>query len=265
MGLEIKRLRAKWWVFTILSLILIAPIFFYTTGTELLSDLGQSLAALPDAAHAALGVSSTTDLTDFVQYQCFVLSFYYAFVALFACVLGGGALSSEIGKGTIGFLYARPVSRGGVVTRKLLANLFMLILHVLVVMGAAFALSYLVMPEVLGIQQVAIAIVTLAMGILLQAIMTFALGFWLSSMMQHAGETVVLAVVMTLVFAVLGVLARSISVLEMLAPFIAVTNLSPGFVYQAGIDPLTAGIAAGTTLFLVILSYMIYSRKNLAL
>lgn len=117
-----------------IALIAILVIFFsiYPAFSEQAELLNEMMANFPPALLAAFGMGNI-DLADMLGYFSFLFIFVQLFLAIQASNYGFGLVSVEESELTADFLLSKPVSRGQVITSKLLAALTALAITDLVV------------------------------------------------------------------------------------------------------------------------------------
>jgi ABC-2 type transport system permease protein len=122
-----------------LSLLILVVFFFsiYPAFSEQAELLNEMLANFPPQLLAAFGMGNT-DLADILGYFGFLFIFVQLCLAIQASNYGFGLVSVEESELTADFLLSKPVSRGQVITSKLLAALTALAITDLVVWVSAF-------------------------------------------------------------------------------------------------------------------------------
>ena len=107
----------------IVTLLLVLFMAFFPSMVESgLADLTRAkLDALPPAVLEAFGLSKMTDFSDLLQYYAYIAQYVLIAAAIYAAILGTSALIREESEGTIEFLYAQPISRTEITTRKLMS------------------------------------------------------------------------------------------------------------------------------------------------
>jgi ABC-2 type transport system permease protein len=132
--------RLKSVVIWSLSLVILIVFYFsiFPAFSEQADLLNEMLANFPPQLLAAFGMGNV-DMADLMGYLSFIFIFVQLCLAIQASNYGFGLVSVEESELTADFLLSKPVSRGQVITSKLLAALTALAITDLVVWVSAFA------------------------------------------------------------------------------------------------------------------------------
>ena len=182
---------------------------------------------------------------------------------IYACMLGTRSLASDIGDGSIAFLYAQPIRRSGIVTKKLLACLFNFSIFMLLLGAVSIGVGFLVCPWSTDLVQLASDIGTLVFGMYLTGLTFMALGFFLSSLLNSGRTAVPAALGAFFVTYVLGVVSKLRSEVDFLYYASPVEWFSPSRIYSKGILLEDVCLALGVMAVCILAAYLIYRRKDL--
>jgi ABC-2 type transport system permease protein len=132
--------RLKSVVIWSLSLVILIVFYFsiFPAFSEQADLLNEMLANFPPQLLAAFGMGNV-DMADLMGYLSFIFIFVQLCLAIQASNYGFGLVSVEESELTADFLLSKPVSRGQVITSKLLAALTALAITDLVIWVSAFA------------------------------------------------------------------------------------------------------------------------------
>ena len=127
-----------------LSLVILIGFYFsiYPAFSEQAELVNEMMANFPPALLAAFGMGNI-DMADIMGFFGFMIIFVQLCLAIQASNYGFGLVSVEESELTADFLLSKPVSRGQVITSKLLAALTALAITDLVVWVSTFACFYL--------------------------------------------------------------------------------------------------------------------------
>jgi len=110
-------------------------------------DLIKALDAYPEALMKALNLNAAL-LGDVNQYHAgMVLGFVVLATTIFAFMFAGGLVARDADLGTADFLYTKPVTRGQLMTAKVVAFLVSVLLLWLVTFATSLVVGFLVAPD----------------------------------------------------------------------------------------------------------------------
>lgn len=190
---------------------------------QLKESMETMLQGLPEGMMKSFNVTLTGPASMFKPVGFFAYYFQYLFLAacVYASLLGSKALVSEESDGTIDFLYAQPISRATIVRSKFLASFSMLALF-WSISGIASVLSLLVFKmsgdsasEILT----EVSQIFLYEGLILCFFL--ALGFFLSSLLNHAKYAISLSLALVFgsyLIGLAGGLLEKLSFLSKISP-----------------------------------------------
>ncbi len=142
------RLQRKTALIWCLTMIMLAAFFLsiYPAFAQNAQEARKILAAYPAAVLAALGISLET-IGLFTGFYSLLFNYVLLCGAIQAMNLGLSLTAREVNDRTAEFLLSKPVSRGQILSAKLLAALTLLLLTNLLFLGAVLLLSWAMVSE----------------------------------------------------------------------------------------------------------------------
>ena len=178
--------------------------------------------------------------------------------AMYAALLGVTALSKEEGNHTAEFLLSHPIKRTKVVTEKLLATYFQIILLNLIVMGISI-LSFKYIGEEIAMEE----FLKLHFAMLVMNIQLASMCFMFSSFLRSGGAGIGLGMALLMYFlALIANIADVAKDLKYITPF-KYTEAAQILVENKLLWDLI-GIGMGVSVICILIAYLKYSRKDIA-
>lgn len=112
-----------WFVFLGAMIVLILMNFSAISSVTMEALLGFNFSMFTDEVRNSLQLGFLPDLSEYKEYFAFFIQLITVSVCFYASFLGVSAISSDIGEGTMEFLYAQPVSKLGILLTKLLSRI----------------------------------------------------------------------------------------------------------------------------------------------
>lgn len=236
-----------WSLITLCIFIFIIVMFSNMLDAGLPEFISDMLSSIPSSVTGSSDSSlSLPDFTDFSVNFGACMQIMLIVACVYACSLGASANSNSHGDSDITFIYAQPVSRLCTVLTSYAAQLVTLFCYNVVVYIVAFAMLYANNKlSFMGALTVAMLAYLFVEAVYLS--ITFLFSTFMSSGTQ-AASVAALTIVVTLLFALLGVLASSLSFFKYLSPY---TYISVYSVISGGGGSYFAGIVIG---FIVIIA-----------
>jgi len=228
---------------------------YSTTGS---TNITQLVEKFPKAMLALFGMTGL-DLTTLVGYFGVLYLYVILMAAIHAGMLGANIIAKEERDQTSEFLYVKPVSRGRVLTEKLLAGL----VNILILLGVTTAASIWVVGFYNKNYDLTPQVLTLMAGVFMFQLLAFVFGAFFAGIFKNpklpavAVTSVIMASYLTSV------------VVELNAKFDFLRNLTP-FQYfgapkilaEGGLDPVFLGLALAVSLLLLFLTYVFYNKRD---
>ncbi len=233
-------------------------LMLYPAFTKDVDITRKILANLPLIVSSALGVSLANFFT---IYGFFAYLFTPAVIpgAIQAMSLGVGMLSKEESGKTVDFLLSKPISRGRVVTEKLLAALCLLIFTNIVFSSVALAMASLVSTTSFSSTTFLLITATL----LFIQIFFLALGMLFSVIMPKVKSVIAVALPTVFSFFIIGTLGAILGndAIKYLSPF---KYFDPNYIIaNRAYEPKYLIIEAIIVFIAITVSYVIYIRKDI--
>ncbi|MEX1156609.1 MAG: ABC transporter permease subunit [Chloroflexota bacterium] len=220
-------------------------------------ELHKFLENLPDAVVALMGEGDLVSPAGYLNSQLFG-SIVPLLLLFYAVGAGASAIAGEEETGTLDLLLANPVSRTRVLLEKVAAMLLGLIIIGAVMWGVTMAAALLVDMQISAGRVAEVIISAVLFGFVMGAL-ALAVGASAGSRGLSIG-----------IAAAVGIAAYLVQSLAALVDFLEpVARISPFYYYyeadplRNGIDPLHAGVLAGTSLVLVVLALIGFNRRDL--
>ena len=216
--------------------------------------------AFPKPLLVLFGMSDLNFVT-LIGYFGILYVFFALMASIHAGLIGTGIISKEERDKTSEFLYTRPVSRNKVLTAKLLAGLF----NVLIVFVVIAASSVIGVGIVNGHNySLSGQVINLMWGILMFQIFFFSLGVMFAGLFKHPklptlGVTV--AIVGSYFVSALSQLNDSLNWLRFFTPFRWVS--APSIIYAGHVGYGYAALAIGLSVLFIVLGYILYNQRDL--
>lgn len=231
--------------------------------SDMLALMNAKIASLPKELVDAFNLSEG-DIRQLPQFFAYMFQFVLMASCIYGATLGLTALSREETDGTIEFLYAKPVTRSGIVSGKLASACLGYFIFSAVVGVAAICACMAVRPDDLLLTDMVSAIKSVIAGGLVAGYTYLFVGFAISVFLKkprHAGS---IAVALFFLTYIVGSIPSMTGVLDFLKWMSPLHYFVPSEVATSGIDGVNAlicaaimGVGAGVT-------YTVYNRKDFA-
>lgn len=195
----------------------------------------------------------------------FAYFFQYMFLAasIYAMMLGSQALIKEETDGTIEFLYAQPVTRKGLVTSKLGANLAILAIFWLVSFGVSLGSTLIYRQSSDSVATITKEISKIFLQDSLVLLFFLAFGFFLSTYLKSSKQSTSVSLGIVFGFYLIGVfsdLNSSFSWAKNISP----THMGiPSNILENGLSVGNVSVLVGGIVLFLGGTYLVYQRKDL--
>lgn len=263
MNIFIRELKAHrksliLWSFAIFFII-ISAIGKFSAYAETGQSMNELLSQIPDSIKAVLGMGSF-DLTTISGFYGMFYLYLLLMAAIHASMLGTNIISKEERDKTTEFLMVKPVSRGKIVTAKLLAGLFNVIVFNLVTLIFSIAL----LGKYTDGGDITEEIVTLMGGMFLLQLMFLFLGTGIAAANRHSRSTASIATATLLVSFILSTAISINSKLE------GLKYITPFKYFEAsellngeGFQPVFLILSVLIIAALISATYIFYRKRDL--
>ena len=262
MNIFIRELKANFkslaiWIGVVILLVIVGAAKFtaYYNDPSMLAVLDALPKGMVDAME--LKAFNLTTVTGFYG----IMMIYYALMGgIAAAMWGSDSISKEERDKTVEFSLVLPVSRGRVVTGKLLAALVNCVVFVLVTWGVSYAAAQQFHPDAafnkfLGLEMAGmffIELIFLAVGLLLGCAM---------KQYKQSGNIAIGIILVTYFLSVITSMQANLDFLKYFTPF---KYFDAGIILQSGkLDPMYILLSLVIVVICVAASYWVYDKRDL--
>ncbi|MEH7095890.1 ABC transporter permease subunit [Neobacillus vireti] len=214
---------------------------------------------MPKSLQVVMGAGSL-DLSKASGYYGMLFIYLLLMATIHAAMLGAGIIAKEERDKTSEFLFVKPVSRPRVITAKLLAALFNLIVFNLVTLASSIAL----MAKYSKGENVNRDIILLMAGMFILQLLFIVMGSAISSVKRKSKKAASLSagvLVLTFLLSVAIDLNESMKNLKYLSPFKYFE--AKNVMYGGGLDPLYVVISLFLIAVFTSVTYIFYKKRDL--
>ncbi|WP_254871257.1 ABC transporter permease subunit [Bacillus sp. Marseille-Q1617] len=227
----------------------------FTSSGQSMNELMESM---PKAMQSFMG-GGGLDLSTAVGYYGLLFLYIILMATIHAAMLGAVILSKEERDKTVEFLFVKPVTRGKVISVKMLAALTNALILTLVTWGVSIAIvgHYAEDSDVTG------EIGSLMAGMVILQVLFIVIGTAVAALTKRPGKASVLATSILLITFILSFaidLSEKIEGLKYLTPF---KYFDAKNVLADGLNPLFVGISFGLILVLGAATFGAYRKRDL--
>ncbi|WP_339063353.1 ABC transporter permease subunit [Tepidibacillus marianensis] len=258
---EWKRNRKSLLIWSIaISFLQFLQVSVYPSFSENLASTEQFLKALPEGLLKAFGMDQLNvgNILEYFGFKAYLL--LTLFGGIYAILLASNMLVKEESEKTIEFLLAKPITRTGMITQKILLVFFNIFLFNLMITSVTY-----VSFEIYKTEDYSISIFFLLMTGAFLLHLTFAsIGLAISAFLRKTKTVYPLAIGVIMGTYFLDVIAKITDQLEFLkyfSPFRYVD--APDIVLNGQIDSVYIGIMIIIMVFCLGFSYLYYQRKDI--
>ncbi|MEL7655529.1 MAG: ABC transporter permease subunit [Bacillota bacterium] len=263
MNIFIRELKAHrrsliLWSIAILFMI-ISAIGKFSAYAESGQSMNELLSQIPKSIKAVLGMGSF-DLTTISGFYGMFYLYIVLMAAIHASMLGANIIAKEERDKTAEFLLVKPVSRGKVITAKLLASLFNIIVFNLVTLILSIALlgKYGSGEDITG------EIIILMVGMFLLQMIFLFIGTGIAAAGRHPKSAASIA---TAVLLVSFILSSAINMSSKLEGFKYITPFkyfeAEKLLNEDGFQPVFLGLSFVIIAILVCVTYIFYKKRDM--
>lgn len=211
----------------------------------------------------AFGFEEKIDYTNMGQYIAFIYQYIAVLIVIFAMQLGASSLSKEQGLGNIDYIYSNPISRGEIVTEKLLANILTYILFLIVMGAVTFGFSLFFKTEDIRKQQLLIDIVMVFVGLLGSGLVYMSIGYFYSALTKSSNQADGISVLVVLISIIIIIAGKIVGDnFKTVVDLFALEVFKPIKFMLSNFDVLGLGVnLLGFALF-ILMTYIVYGYKE---
>jgi ABC-2 type transport system permease protein len=264
MNIFLRELKAHRWGLLFWSLGMISMIYMGMVKYGAYEASGESVQEIMDALPKAIGAVFGLTGFDLSTAAGFygVLFLYIAIIgAVHAVLLGAGLIAKEERDRTSEFLYSKPASRGKVLTGKLLAGIFNL-----VVLNVVTLVTSIYVVDILNKEAPFTGdLVLLMVGLFFLQLVFFSIGALLAGSTHHpkaAASRASSIMFVTFLMSFVVNMSEKLDFLKYVTPFkyFDAANLMA----DHALDPVFVGLAVAIIAVAVVTTYRLYAARDLA-
>ncbi|MCL1632726.1 ABC transporter permease [Sporolactobacillus sp. CPB3-1] len=229
-----------------------------------MKDMGlDQMKSLPKDMMKAFNLSDLGALTTIKGYFGYEYQYVMIATGIFAAMLGTNALAREEAEGTIGYLYAQPISRISIVGWKMAAHSILYTLYWLISMVVAFFTCVLFKESGASVSGLFKDFVQLSFTGWIMGLTFLAVGFLLSAILSSNKSATSLSLGLVFLTFIFGVVGKMNDDFETLIFFSPVDAALPSSVFKDGIEWKYIVTDLVVIVVSALLSLWIYRRKDL--
>lgn len=224
-------------------------------------DMEKLLEAYPDSIKKAFGMDelSLGTLIGFYGIEIHMMTTLLG--SIYAAILASSIVAKEENEKTIEFLLSKPVTRTQIVTEKLLA----VVVNVLLLNGVSTIASFIGFQFTKDADIPEKTFALLIIGTILLHLTFASISFMLSSMMKKTRNILSISLGIVLIAYFINIVAgisEDLEVLKYVSPFKYVD--AANIVNDSAIEPLYIFIMCGVICMSILVSYVVYRKKDIA-
>lgn len=262
MNIFIRELRAHrksliiWSVAILLTIV--SSMAKFTSYVESGQSLNQIMSTIPKSIRAVLGMGNF-DLTKASGFYGMLYLYLLLMATIHASLLGANIISKEERDKTTEFLMVKPVSRSKIVTSKLLAGLFNIVVFNIVTM----VLSIAFVGKYANGEQITDDIVILMMGMFVLQVVFLSIGTGISAASRNPKSAPTAATVVLLVSFVLSSAISMDSRLDGLKYITPFKYFEGENILNDGIQPVYIILSSVIIGVMICVTYVFYKKRDL--
>lgn len=251
------------WAGILALMLIVLMAFFPWMESGVMSDLiGDNRNVFPMPLLALLGLSRIPNFTNVTVYFAFVMQYLNVALAINAALLGAVTLVKEECNGTIGYLYAQPINRSGIVGEKMVANLLAYGILVVILGALAVVLALIFSTGSQKVLDMLFAVIQICWGSFIIGVIFMAVGFFFSANLSsiRKARTVAIAMVMgTYLIGVVSSLADEVEFLRGLSPL---NIFEPSRILARGLDLVDLSLWGSIVVIAVVMTFASYNKRD---
>lgn len=256
---ELRAYRKSTMIWTI-SLVMIIVLFmsFYPSFAKDAEGFKKIMEGYPKAIRNALGFNLGNFFT-IIGFYCFPLSFITLCGAIQAMNLGTSIVSKEVREKTAHFLLTKPVTRSTILTAKLLAALFSIIMTNIVYLAAANTMAFQVKTDDFSIK----LFIMLSLTMLFIQLMFLAIGIIISVIVPKIKSVLTVSLATVFAFYFLGMFSDTTGdeVKRYISPFKYFDNAY--IIKHSSYEASFLIVGAVIIILAIVASYFVYAKKDI--
>ncbi len=263
--LELRNLRKSVlaWTLSVSVVIMLMLAFYPSMKTEAMQAIANAkLEGIDPALLAVLGLQEIPDFTVITNYFGYVLQFITLALMVYAAHQTVSLLVKEETDGTIEYLYAKPVTRDGILFQKYLAHL-VLFFGMMVVFAAVTVLGYVMYSDFSFGESVREALILYG-AVFFVGLIFSAAGLFASALIRSSRQASGVTIAIVFGTFVLGAMSAAVKKLDFLIYFSPMDWIKVQKLMGEGIRPAEWLIGAALIVICPLAAWMRYRRKDLS-
>lgn len=263
---EVKRqIRAlSIWSLIISSIIILLMCFFPLLQNSSMQDVMKAkMDAMPESMKKSFDMDLFTDFSSVINYFSSVFQNALMAICIFATMYGTNSLIKEEGDGTIEFLYGQPISRKAILTSKLVANLILFAILITITGIVSVVVCLIFSPENADYVKLFFQLKNLLIAGFISGLVYMSVGTLLSSLIKNPSQSTGVFFALFFLTYIGGVASKMVEEISFIKYFSPFQYADPATIVKQGYDATYVAISVGLILISILLSYKIYSRKDL--
>lgn len=211
---------------------------------------------------ALFGLSRIPNFTNVTVYFAFVMQYINVALAIDAALLGAATLVKEERNGTIGYLYAQPISRSGIVREKMAANLLVYGILVMILGILAVVLTLIFSTGNQKVFEMLVEVIQICLGSFIIGFIFMAMGFFFSANLSSIRKARTVAVVMVIGTYLIGVVSSLADAVEFLRVLSPLMLFEPSRILARGLDSTDLSLWGSIGIIAVVMTFVSYNKKD---
>ncbi|RSK26049.1 ABC transporter [Bacillus sp. HMF5848] len=222
-------------------------------------SLNELILSMPKSLQAIMGAGSL-DLTIAIDYYGVLFLYIAIMVTVHAAMLGASIIAKEERDKTVEFLLVKPITRTNIVTAKLLAALF----NVMVMTATTYIVSIVMVQMYANDQPFLRDITILTIGLFLLQLLFLTIGAALAATKRNTKSAPALATAILLLSFILSIaidMNSKLAALKYITPFKYFD--AKNMLHGGGIEPTFIGISVVIISILIVLTYYSFQKRDM--
>lgn len=248
-------------VLALILIVLMALFPFMESGV--IADLvGVNRSVLPMPLLALFGLSRIPNFTNVTVYFAFVMQYINMAVAIYAALLGATTLVKEEHSGTIGYLYAQPITRAGIVAEKMAANFLGYGMMVIILWLLSMVLALVFSTGSQEVLEMLSEVIQICLGTYIIGIIFMAIGFFLSVNISGMRKVRTVAIALVLGTYLMGGISSLADAVEFLSVLSPTSLFEASRILASGIDVKALSLWGSIGVIAVVMTFVNYNKKD---
>ena len=211
----------------------------------------------------AFNIDESMDFSDIFNYMGYVIQYIAMASAVYGAILGVNSLIKEESRGTIEFLYSKPITRNKIITTKLCANIAIYTVYIIIIGAITMGVCLAVKPDDVKLMDLLINIKLVFWGMFLLGLIFLAIGFLISSIVKSDKGSIPISIGIFFVSYILGIVGKLKEDFNYFKYFSPFDYYAPGEILKNGFENKFIILGICIILVSIVCSYFIYNRKDM--